>query len=220
MDLIVFDCDGVLVDSEALVAGVEAELLTAAGYPITADQIIDRFVGTSYTSMMATLGREHQRPVPDSLRSEVQRAALDLFPTHLRAVDGIDRLLERLGADRCVASSSDPDRITLSLRICGLDHHFAPDRLFSSRMVANGKPAPDLFLHAASSSGADPGACLVVEDSVVGVMAARAAGMTVVGLVAAGHAGPALADRLSAAGADRVFTTTAELADHLVTVAT
>ena len=218
VDLLVFDCDGVLVDSEALVVDVEAQMLTAAGFPITADEIIHRFVGVSYRSMMAALADDHGRPVPDELAVAVQQAALDQFPTRLRPIDGIARLLDGLDGERCVASSSDLSRIELSLRLCGLDRYFPAERLFSAQMVANGKPAPDLFLHAATTLGVEPEGCLVIEDSPPGVRAARAAGMEVVGLVAGGHASDRLADRLRAAGADRVFATTADLADHLATV--
>ena len=216
--LLVFDCDGVLVDSEALVVEVEAELLTAAGFPITAEEITERFVGLSYGSMMAALGAEHGRPVPDELSRRVQQAALDEFPSRLRPVPGIGDLLAALDGDRCVASSSDLDRIQLSLTVTGLDDHFEPDHIFSAQMVARGKPAPDLFELAADRLEAAPASCLVIEDSPAGVSAARAAGMAVVGLLAGGHARPGLGERLVAAGAKLTFDTVAELGDHLASL--
>ncbi len=214
-ELVVFDCDGVLVDSEVLVVDVEARMLTEAGFPITADEIAERFVGLSYDSMMAELARHHGRPVPDGLSERIQQAALDRFPDHLRPVSGMPELLAGSDRPRCVASSSNLDRIALSLRLTGLDVHFTTDRVFSAQMVERGKPAPDLFLLAAETLGVDPSACLVVEDSAAGVTAARAAGMDVVGLVAGGHARPGLADRLAAAGARAVVATVGDLARHL-----
>ena len=214
-ELIVFDCDGVLVDSEALVAEVEAELLSAAGFPITADEIIELFVGLSYATMLTALGERFGRPVPEELGRSIQRRALDAFGDRLAPVAGIDRLLADLGRPRCIASSSDVNRIELSLSVTGLDRHFASDRIFSAQMVSRGKPFPDLFELAAAEVGVAPADCLVVEDSPAGVAAAVAAGMEVVGFVAGAHARPALTDRLRDAGAATVVPTAAALGDHL-----
>jgi len=203
-DLIVFDCDGVLVDSEVIVIEVEADLLTAGGFPITADEIAERYVGLSYPDMMRGLEAQFGRTVPDSLSQEVQDRAMLAFEGRLRPVPGIPELLNRHQGPRCVASSSSPQRIDRSLGLTGLAHHFDPDHLFSATMVLNGKPAPDLFLHAADSLGVSPGSCLVIEDSPSGVTAARAAGMSVVGFVGGGHARPSLARRLADAGAPLV----------------
>ena len=215
MDLIVFDCDGVLVDSEAIVIAVEAEMLTAAGFAISPDEIADRFVGLTYTTMMAELGVEHGRPIPDELASRVQQAALDQFPDRLKPVPGMEELLIGLDRPRCVASSSDLDRINLSLSVTGLDVHFPQERIFSAQMVDRGKPAPDLFQLAAAKLGVKAEACLVIEDSPAGVVAAKAAEMAVVGLVAGGHARPSLASRLSNAGADQIFETVDALEGYL-----
>jgi len=216
--LVVFDCDGVLVDSEALTVEVEAELLSQAGFAITAQEITERYVGLSYTSMMADLGERFGRPVPDSLSRSVQQAVLDHFPEHLQPIGGIGDLLGALAEadiDRCVASSSDLDRIWLSLTVTELAPHFAADTVFSAQMVDRGKPAPDLFLLAASKIGFEPDQCVVIEDSPGGVQAAVAAGMDVVGFVAGGHATPALPDRLRRAGAATVVNTTDELRAYL-----
>lgn len=214
-DLIVFDCDGVLVDSEALVVEVEAEMLTAAGFTITAAELIERFVGLSYTTMMAELGEDHGRTVPDELSRRIQQAALDEFPARLKPVPGIEGLLADLSSPRCVASSSDLDRIELSLTVTGLDGYFDPDRIFSAQMVEHGKPAPDLFELAAARLGVETQACLVIEDSPAGVTAAVAAGMVVVGFIAGGHASPDLGDRLAVAGAQEVFASAEALAAYL-----
>ena len=215
VDLLVFDCDGVLVDSEALVMEVEAAMLTDAGFPLTTDEIADEFIGLSYSTMMRELGARHGRPVPDALSQRVQQAALDRFPDHLRSVPGMAELLAGSDRPRCVASSSNVDRIELSLRVTGLADRFDPGSIFSAQMVARGKPAPDLFLLAATTLGVAPSRCLVIEDSTAGVTAAGAAGMAVVGLVAGGHARPHLGARLRQAGASRVFERVDQLADFL-----
>ena len=202
--VIVFDCDGVLVDSEVIVIEIEAELLTDGGFPITADEIAERYVGLSYPDMMRGLESRFGRPVPASLSRDLQEQALLAFEGRLRPVAGISELLTRHRSARCVASSSEPERITRSLELTGLDHHFDPAHLFSATMVPNGKPAPDLFLHAADALGAAPESCLVIEDSPSGVTAALAAGMDVVGFVGGGHARPSLGRRLAEAGAPLV----------------
>ncbi|MGI9603268.1 MAG: HAD family hydrolase [Acidimicrobiales bacterium] len=214
-DLVIFDCDGVLVDSEAIVIEIEAELLTDAGFRLTADEIADRFVGLSYPDMMAALESDFGRPVPDGLSQQIQADALAAFPDRLQAVDGMADYLAELSLPRCVASSSDLDRIELCLRVAGLDQHFAAAHVFSAQMVSRGKPEPDLFLHAAARMEHPPVACLVIEDSPHGVMAARAAGMAVVGFVGGGHARPSLATRLRAAGAEVVVDRPDQIAAHL-----
>ena len=202
--VIVFDCDGVLVDSEVIVIEIEAELLTDGGFPITADEIAERYVGLSYPDMMRGLEARFGRAVPASLGEALQDRAMQAFEGRLQPVDGIPELLSRHRGPRCVASSSNPQRIERSLALTGLDHHFDPAHLFSATMVAHGKPAPDLFLHAAEVLGTAPASCLVVEDSPSGVAAAIAAGMSVVGFVGGRHARPSLGRRLTEAGAPLV----------------
>lgn len=203
-ELVIFDCDGVLVDSEAIVIEMEAALLTEAGFPMTVDEVAETCVGLSYPDMMAMLEGRFGRPVPDDLSRRIQSDAMAAFPDRLRAVPGIEAVLRGLDLPRCVASSSNLDRIRLSLGITGLTPHFRTDHVFSAQMVERGKPAPDLFLLAAERLGVNPARCLVVEDSPHGVAAAVAAGMDVVGFVGGGHARPSLRTRLEAAGATRV----------------
>lgn len=217
-ELLIFDCDGVLVDSEVLVVEVEAELLAEAGFPVPSADIVRDYVGLSYSLMMEEIGRRFGRPVPGDLRARVETAALDRLARDLRPVAGMAdlvRAVDHHGWSRCVASSSGLDRIRMSLDVTGLSDHFPVDRIFSTQMVARSKPAPDVFLLAAERLGADPERCLVIEDSPHGVEGARAAGMTALGLVAGGHATPGLGDRLTEAGADEVFATVAELGDWL-----
>ncbi len=156
VELVIFDCDGVLVDSGVLAVEIEAALLAAAGFPIGAGEIVERFVGLAYHDMMRIVGDEHGRPVPPELHGRILAETLTAFPDRLVAVDGMAELLAGLHLPRCVASSSDPGRVALSLRVTGLDRWFAPDRIFSATMVERGKPAPDLFLHAANACGVDP----------------------------------------------------------------
>jgi HAD superfamily hydrolase (TIGR01509 family) len=203
-DLVIFDCDGVLVDSEAIVIEVEAELLTDAGFAISADEIAERFVGLSYTDMMTTLEADFGRPIPAGLSEQIQRDAIASFPERLQPIGGIADLLSGLEAAHCVASSSDLDRVELSLKVTDLARFFEPAHVFSAQMVENGKPAPDLFLLAAKTLGVAPERCVVIEDSPHGVLAARAAGMSVVGFVGGGHARPSLRGRLEAAGATHI----------------
>lgn len=214
-DLIIFDCDGVLVDSEIIAVEIESRLLTAAGFPISVDEVAETCVGLSYPDMVALLERRFGRAVPESLAIELQEATLEEFPNRLQAVAGTADLLTASTTPRCVASSSKPDRIALSLGLTGLDGLFAKEHVFSSTMVANGKPAPDLFLYAAATLGQEPSRCVVVEDSPHGVEAAVAAGMPVIGFAGGGHARPALTERLRAAGANAIAADHAEVA-HLL----
>jgi len=210
--LLVFDCDGVLVDSEVLVIEIESQLLTEAGFAITADEIADTCVGLSYADMMLLLEERFDRPVPVDLNSRIQTAALAAFPDRLQPVQGIGVLLASNQMTRCVASSSNLDRIMMSLEITGLRDLFEANSIFSAQMVDRGKPAPDLFLHAAEHMSVEPSKCTVIEDSPHGVAAALAAGMNVIGFVGGLHARPSLSARLSAAGAQQIATTSTELA--------
>ncbi len=204
-DLIIFDCDGVLVDSEPLSCACLASALTRHGIDTSLDLVFERFLGRSFATVeahvLATTGANLPPEFRDALRDDVTAA----FTRDLRAIDGIAELLARLDQPYCLASSSDRPRIDLSLKLTGLDPAFA-GRIFNAEMVARGKPAPDLFLHAAAGMGADPARCLVVEDSVSGVQAGKAAGMTVWGFTGGGHyAGRDGRGLLAAAGADRVL---------------
>jgi HAD superfamily hydrolase (TIGR01509 family) len=202
---LIFDCDGVLVDSEAIAVEVESELLTEAGFPITEDEIADRFVGLSYSSMLKELETQFGRELPAALIPTIEQRVIEAFPARLRAVEGIDAFLRESPLPRCVASSSDLDRIQGSLTLTGLTNHFPADLVFSAQMVERGKPEPDLFLLAADRLGADPAECLVIEDSPHGVTAAVRSGMPVVGLIAGGHARPSLGERLRKAGATHIL---------------
>jgi HAD superfamily hydrolase (TIGR01509 family) len=207
--LLIFDCDGVLVDSEVLSCQVDADLLTSLGMPYTADEIARQFVGVSLKDMIARIEAEHGRPLPADFGERINRILFAQFETDLRPIPGVRDAILALPHRRCVASSSTPDRIALSLRVTGLSDLF--DHLFSSVQVPRGKPAPDLFLHAAAQMGFAPADCLVIEDSVAGVLAARAAGMEVIGFTGGSHCREDHADRLREAGASPVVQQMADL---------
>jgi HAD superfamily hydrolase (TIGR01509 family) len=208
--LLVFDCDGVLVDSETIACRVDAELFTALGFPLSFEEIRRDFVGVSATTMCREVEARFGRRLPADMPQLLLQTALDSFETELRAIPGVAEAIGTLGGARCVASSSAPPRIRRSLELTGLFDLFAP-HLFSATMVPNGKPAPDLFLHAAAEMGAAPADCLVIEDSVPGVAAARAAGMRVLGFVGGGHCVDGHAERLHALGATAIFDDMADL---------
>jgi HAD superfamily hydrolase (TIGR01509 family) len=189
-----------LVDSEAVVAPVVARLLADHGVMLSPEEILLRFTGVANPTMIELIEQESGIQLPDDFLTRLAARERDALDAQLRPVDGIAEVLDGIDGARCVASSSDLARVRRSLAIAGLSDYFDPD-LFSASMVTNGKPAPDLFLHAATAMGQAPAACIVVEDSVPGVAAARAAGMAAVGFTGASHCRPGLADELRDAGA-------------------
>jgi HAD superfamily hydrolase (TIGR01509 family) len=202
-DLVVFDCDGVLVDSERIAIRVDALILAELGWPLTEAEIVERFVGRPHAYMVAEIEAQLGRALPLSWEAECAPRYEQAFREELVAVDGIAEVLELLAREHatlpiCVASSSKHTSIRRSLDLTGLRGHFGEDRIFSTQDVANGKPAPDVFLHAAATMGADPARCTVIEDSAHGVAAARAAGMRV--LAYTGGVTPA--DRLAGPGTE------------------
>lgn len=206
MSLVIFDCDGVLVDSEPLSFAVEAACWTQAGFPLDAAGV-RQFLGLSAMHVRATMEREHGRTVPEGFDANLRSEILASFTRDLRAIDGIEQTIATLrerGTALCVASSSDSERIAHALRITHLYEALSP-HLFSATMVARGKPAPDLFLLAASRMGTAPEDCVVIEDSEPGVRAGVAAGMHVIGFVGGSHCGPDHASQLRAAGAHDIL---------------
>jgi HAD superfamily hydrolase (TIGR01509 family) len=175
IQLVIFDCDGVLVDSERLAVRVESELLTEMGWPLTEADVLERFVGRSDAHMIGEIERHFGRPVPEFVEQYRSRlfAALE---DELVAVPGVVDAIAAIDVATCVASSGTHEKMALTLGSTGLYDHF-DGRIFSATEVSQGKPAPDLFLFAAAEMGVSPGACAVVEDSRAGIEAARAAGM-------------------------------------------
>jgi HAD superfamily hydrolase (TIGR01509 family) len=202
--LTIFDCDGVLVDSEVIACRVCALCLAELGIITTAEEIADRYIGSSARSMIADLEILHGQTLPanlyDTLRDRIEAA----FESEPLTIDGIDAVLASHRGKICVASGSTPERVRHCLMLSGLLGYFDP-HIFSTTQVARGKPAPDVFLHASQQMGADARECLVIEDSVIGVTAAVAAGMRVIGFTGASHCRPGHAERLLAAGASAIF---------------
>jgi len=194
-ELVIFDCDGVLVDSEPIINHAHAHVLTACGYPITARDLVGRFCGMSDADMLAIIEHEWGRALPLSYAERVDTMVENELRQSLAAIGGVTETLSSLRLPVCVASSSTVEQIRRKLELTGLRHHFG-ENLFSATMVERGKPAPDLFLYAAEQLAAAPDRCLVIEDSPAGIDAALAAGMTAVGFCGGSHCGPEHGARL------------------------
>ena len=203
-DLIIFDCDGVLVDSELLSCQCLSEVLAEFDIALSQEQALDLFLGRS-TKAIEQHYRDLGQILPDGFLPRLKSQVLKTFPTSLQPIPGVAAVMSDLSVPFCVASSSDIDRVALSLDVTGLRTYFG-DRIYTAQMVRHGKPAPDLFLLASERMGIQPARTLVIEDSVSGVEAGKAAGMTVWGFIGGSHYrgrdGRAI---LSGAGADRVF---------------
>ena len=203
-DLVIFDCDGVLVDSEPLSNRILAERLTAIGLPTTVNESMRDFMGRSWATCRALIEQRLGRPLPEDFADGYHDELYEALRRELQPVAGVQAALDAIGVPACVASSGAPEKIRTSLGATGLLERFE-GRIFSATEVEHGKPAPDLFLHVAARMGAEPTACVVVEDAPAGAAAGRRAGMDVLGY--AELTAPAL---LEAEGA-RVFRSMAEL---------
>ena len=209
--LVIFDCDGVLVDSEPIINRAHAEVLTACGYPITEKVLVERFCGMSDPDMLEIIEREWGRALPASYAEHVGLMIEAGFHQSLAPTKGVAEALASLTLPICVASSSSLEQIRKKLEITGLLGRFG-EHLFSASMVARGKPAPDLLLYAAQNLMTAPDACLVIEDSPAGIDAALAAGMTAIGFSGGSHCGPEHGVRLQRHGAALVMDDMHELA--------
>ena len=213
-DAIIFDCDGVIVDSEIIHVSIERELLSEYGLDYSLETYLSRFMGLAMPDYYAELERDYRakfgEAFPKSFEPELTQRAWPRIEAELKAVPGLEDLVSSLTQPVAVASSSPMKRLTRKLEITGLSHLFKP-HIYSAQLVENGKPAPDLFLFAAKRLNATPPRCVVIEDSENGVKAGCAAGMSVIGFTGGQHADPALADRLRAAGADHVVSGHVEL---------
>lgn len=177
-DLVIFDCDGVLIDSEIISATMLVEELAKLGVQIDLDYVARHFLGRSYPTVMQTIRQEFNLTLPPEFEDQYRARLLAAFETDLKIMPDVAGVIEGLGVPFCIATSSSPMRAAKSLQMVGLGH-LVGEGLFTSSMVARGKPAPDLFLHAAARMGADPARCLVIEDSLTGIRAAKAAAMPV-----------------------------------------
>lgn len=202
-ELVIFDCDGVLVDSDRISLRIQAERISALGLDMTYEDCVREFLGLGMPATLDILAERLERPVPEGWVRELDAAVREGFRRELRPVPGVVEALDEIGLPTCVASSGSQAKMRFTLGLTGLWDRFA-GRIFSAGEVQRGKPAPDLFLHAARRMATPPERCLVVEDSPFGVSGAKAAGMKVLGF-----ATTTTSPHLGAA--DAIFTTMADL---------
>lgn len=213
-ELLIFDCDGVLVDSEPISARAHKIVYAAHGLDLS-DDVMSRCVGMKQKDIFTFVAKETGVLLPDEAIPQIWREVEQLMYQQLAPTSGIIDFLQADNTKRCVASSSAMERIQRSLQLTQVDRQFKAGRLFNSAMVKHGKPSPDLFLHAAKQCSADPKTCAVFEDSIYGVQGASAAGMTAFGYVGGSHCGPDHIVRLKSAGATQVFSSWVEASNYL-----
>jgi HAD superfamily hydrolase (TIGR01509 family) len=207
---IIFDFDGVIADSEVLSNTVLAEIVTEVGVPTTLDDAYRDYMGKRFHEVIAAIEQAVGRSLPAGFADDYQRRTLSRFRTELRPIEGVREFIAAFrGLPRCIASSSSPDRLALCLEVLEMEALFK-GCVFSASTVARGKPHPDIFLHAAAEICVPPERCIVIEDSASGVVAGRAAGATVIGLLAAGHIRDGHGAVLAGAGAHYVVRTYSE----------
>ena len=210
-DLVIFDCDGVLVDSEPIALDLLRRTLEETGLDLPIETVRQTFQGRSMAGVVAAANVGFGHVVEIERLWRMQGVLLEELTERLRPIAGMAGLLRRLDAKRCVASSSNTKRLRHSLATVGFLEAFG-SAVFSADEVASGKPAPDLFLHAAKTMGVPPSRCVVVEDSPVGIEAGLAAGMRTIGFTGGGHAvGQSYRQRLVAAGASEIAVSASEL---------
>ena len=210
MGLIIFDCDGVLVDSEIIAHALLAQMMTDLGHPMTTAEAVQKFAGRSLVDTLSLTEASLGRSIPNDLGQRYGRLLLERLRRDLKPIAGVKAAIAALPYSRCVASSSSLERIRLSLQATGLASLFGAN-IFSATQVTHSKPAPDLYLFAATRMGVAPEHCVVIEDSALGVTAARLARMKVIGFNGAAHATPDATQRLAAAGACYVISSMADL---------
>jgi HAD superfamily hydrolase (TIGR01509 family) len=212
--LIIFDCDGVLIDSEPLASRSLSEVLAGFEVAMSADEINAELVGISLQGVTDYVQDRFGVALGSEFWKAHLKAILDLFAAELKPIDYVPEMLDQISGPMCVASSGRMARLGPALKMTGLYERFHP-HIYNAEMVERAKPAPDLFLCAAKEMGVAPKDCLVIEDSRPGVTAACAAGMAVIGFTGGGHKRPGHGDALSAAGAGQVFANMRKLPDIL-----
>lgn len=205
-ELVIFDCDGVLLDSEIIACRADAKAYTELGFSISTEEVSRRFAGMPDEAVDAILANEVGKPLPDGFRDKIKREVIKKYRTELQAIPGAKDLLTSLSTKKCIASSAAPAKLALGLVETELYELVYPN-IFSTSLVENGKPHPDIFLYASQNLNTRPDQCIVVEDSVAGVTAAKSAGMACVGFDGGFHCGYGHRERLIEAGADHVCNT-------------
>ena len=211
-ELVIFDCDGVLVDSEIIAARVEADIITRAGYEISPEEVSESYAGLTFKEILLRIEEKASIPFSAALIDQAEALTDKRLANEVQAIDGVREAVLSVTAPRCICSNSRTERIDLMLAKVGLKRFFEGN-IFSSLETPSGKPkpAPDVFLYAAGKMNADPEKTFVIEDSVHGIAGAKAAGMRVIGFTGAAHSYPGHADALTDAGAETVIRRWAEL---------
>lgn len=211
-ELTIFDCDGVLVDSEIIAARVESKLLNEAGYPISVEEMGERFAGMTWKNILLSVEKEIDIPLSASLLDKSETLLDQRLAREVKIIEGVSFALSRIEGPRCICSNSSVHRLDSMLTKVGLKEHFAPNIFSAKELGADRvKPKPDIYLHALSQMGVAARKAVVVEDSVHGVHAARDAGIRVIGFTGASHTYPSHADRLTDAGAETVISRMVDL---------
>lgn len=212
LDLIIFDCDGTLIDSEFLAAQIESEQLAKAGFNIPAGDFAERFAGMTTKDIMIEVEREENIPLQATLLEETQDILNKRIPEEALAMEGAAAALKKINVQMCVCSNSPESRLEMMLTKNQLIGYFG-DRIYSSRNVGQKrpKPHPDVFLHAIDVLDAEPDFTIVIEDSEAGVKAAKTAGARVIGFTGASHSYPGHSDKLIEAGAETVINRMSDL---------
>ncbi|CAO4184075.1 HAD family hydrolase [Methylorubrum extorquens] len=211
---LIFDCDGVLIDSEIVVCRLVSEELTSLGYPVSVTEVISRYAGRPEPAMIADIEQDWGRSVPAEYFPRIKARVAQAYASELRPVSGVAETLARIQAPVCVASSSAPQKLRLGLESTGLHARFGQN-IVSASYVAQGKPAPDVFIYAAGWMRAQIEHCVVIEDSIPGVEAARKAGIRTFGFVGGSHCPPEHEERLLATGAEHVLRNIRDLERYL-----
>ncbi|MGD9638806.1 MAG: HAD family hydrolase [Alphaproteobacteria bacterium] len=217
IELIIFDCDGVLIDSEVGGCQTEAKMLSSLGFKITYQDIVKRFTGMKTEEMYRILQEEQSITIPDNFEDDVMQETLNVFAKTLKPIKGIKQFLKKNTLPVCIASGSKPERLESTLKITKLYDFFAP-HIFSTNLVRNGKPAPDIFYYCAEKMLIAPVKCLVVEDSPSGIKGAKKAGMNVIGFTGGSHCQTGHNDVLKDAGARCVFSDMKDLAQIIADI--
>ncbi|HLV00921.1 MAG TPA: HAD family hydrolase [Acidobacteriota bacterium] len=217
-DLIIFDCDGVLIDSEAISSRIEIAAFEELGCSLTRHEYLKLTAGrTEEEEIWRSIASQHGIRLPEGFAERMRKSVEEAFETELRPIEGVKDVLHVIALDKCVASGSRPERLKRVLEISGLNRFFNGN-VFSATQVPRGKPHPDLFLFAARKMGVSPSRCVVIEDSPAGAHGALTAGMEVIGFVGAGHCDPAWSRELERAGVENIIDDMRMLPDMLETL--
>jgi HAD superfamily hydrolase (TIGR01509 family) len=213
-ELIIFDCDGVLIDSEVIANRVNVEVLAGLGVEFTLEEYMERFVGVSLRDEVLEIEHLRKIKLPHDYEARLTKHKNSVFEKELRAIEGIAEFVKRIEVPKAVASGSSSERLEYTLKLTHLWELFAP-HIYSTTLVAKSKPAPDIFLYTARQLGVKPEQCLVIEDSTLGVRAGVAAGMTVLGFTGGSHIKKGHEEKLLELGAKKVFSKMQDIADWL-----